>query len=295
MESANDPKKFSILGNYDNKIFWPVAILYGCIIAYAIIDPSGAGATFSSIQRFIIAHFSWLILLTGASAIFFSVWMACSSRFATVKLGAADEKPEFSFFAWVAMLFCAALGTGFVIFGAAEPLYHLFTAPTVMDAGSAGAVRGVPEAIRLSVVNWGLFGWPLFAVGGWAIGYAAYRHNKPLRTSTGLYGLLGERCNDTLVSKAVDVLAAIGTIGGVSMMIGLGVASPSATLFRSSSALNWARQASSRSCFASSSPTSSARPPALRAVCGISANPMDTLPLACSLRCSFLAPLLLLM
>ena len=117
MESANDPKKFSILGNYDNKIFWPVAILYGCIIAYAIIDPSGAGATFSSIQRFIIAHFSWLILLTGASAIFFSVWMACSSRFATVKLGAADEKPEFSFFAWVAMLFCAALGTGFVIFG----------------------------------------------------------------------------------------------------------------------------------------------------------------------------------
>ena len=157
MESANDPKKFSILGNYDNKIFWPVAILYGCIIAYAIIDPSGAGATFSSIQRFIIAHFSWLILLTRASAIFFSVWMACSSRFATVKLGAADEKPEFSFFTWVAMLFCAALGTGFVIFGAAEPLYHLFTAPTVMDAGSAGAVRGVPEAIRLSVVNWGLF------------------------------------------------------------------------------------------------------------------------------------------
>ena len=145
MESANDPKKFSILGNYDNKIFWPVAILYGCIIAYAIIDPSGAGATFSSIQRFIIAHFSWLILLTGASAIFFSVWMACSSRFATVKLGAADEKPEFSFFAWVAMLFCAALGTGFVIFGAAEPLYHLFTAPTVMDAGSAGTVRGVHD------------------------------------------------------------------------------------------------------------------------------------------------------
>ena len=29
MESANDPKKFSILGNYDNQIFWPVAILYG--------------------------------------------------------------------------------------------------------------------------------------------------------------------------------------------------------------------------------------------------------------------------
>ena len=113
MESANDPKKFSILGNYDNKIFWPVAILYGCIIAYAIIDPSGAGATFSSIQRFIIAHFSWLILLTGASAIFFSVWMACSSRFATVKLGAAAaalpqnaEGGETAVYSYITAFFC---------------------------------------------------------------------------------------------------------------------------------------------------------------------------------------------
>ncbi|MFQ8889483.1 MAG: BCCT family transporter [Bilophila wadsworthia] len=224
MESANDPKKFSILGNYDNKIFWPVAILYGCIIAYAIIDPSGAGATFSSIQRFIIAHFSWLILLTGASAIFFSVWMACSSRFATVKLGAADEKRNSLSLHGSPCCFAQPSAQVSSSSGA-EPLYHLSTAPTVMDAGSAGTVRGVLEAIRLSVVNWGLS--RLAAVRRRWMGYrdAAYRHNKPLRTSTGLYGLLGERCNDTLVSKAVDVLAAIGTIGGVSMMIGLGVAS----------------------------------------------------------------------
>ena len=160
MESANDPKKFSILGNYDNKIFWPVAILYGCIIAYAIIDPSGAGATFSSIQRFIIAHFSWLILLTGASAIFFSVWMACSSRFATVKLGAADEKPEFSFFAWVAMLFCAALGTGFVIFGAAlSPVHRPHGHGCRERWGRSGRPRGHPAfrselgPIRLAAVR----------------------------------------------------------------------------------------------------------------------------------------------
>ncbi|MEI3478640.1 MAG: BCCT family transporter [Bilophila sp.] len=226
MENASQPKKSGFLGNYDAHLFWPVTIIYLGIIAFAVIDPTAAGVTFSTIQRFVLSNFSWLILLTGASAICFAVWMACSSRYATVKLGAKDDKPEFSFFAWVAMLFCAALGTGFVIFGGAEPLYHLFTAaPTITDAGHAGKSQGVPEAIRLAVVNWGLFGWPLFAVGGWAIGYAAYRHNKPLRTSTGLYGLLGERCNDTFISKAVDVLAAIGTIGGVAMMIGLGVAS----------------------------------------------------------------------
>ena len=145
-KAPDDPKKFSILGNYDRQDFFrPVAILYGCIIAYRHRrSRRGRGDLQFHPAFHPLRNFSWLILLTGASAIFFSVWMACSSRFATVKLGAADDEPEFSFFAWVAMLFCAALGTGFVIFGAAEPLYHLFTAPTVMDAGSAGTVRGVP-------------------------------------------------------------------------------------------------------------------------------------------------------
>ncbi len=170
MENASQPKKSGFLGNYDAHLFWPVTIIYLGIIAFAVIDPTAAGVTFSAIQRFVLSNFSWLILLTGASAICFALWMACSSRYATVKLGAKDDKPEFSFFAWVAMLFCAALGTGFVIFGGAEPLYHLFTAPTITDAGHIGKSQGVPEAIRLAVVNWGLFGWPIFAVGGWAIG-----------------------------------------------------------------------------------------------------------------------------
>lgn len=224
MEKAPLASKFHLLGNYDARIFWPVVVLYACVIAYALADPAGLGALFTGIQNFILKHLGWLILLVGTSSILFSVWMALG-RYGTIKLGKADEKPEFSFFAWVSMLFCTGLGTGFVIFGTAEPLYHVFQAPTILDAGSGGTIRAVPEAVRLAVVNWGLFAWPLFAVGGWAIGYAAYRHGKPLRTSTGLYGLLGERCNDTLLSKAVDVLAGIGTIGGVSMMIGLGVAS----------------------------------------------------------------------
>ena len=220
--SASQAKSSS--STYDAKIFWPVTLLYGCIIAYAIYNPEGTSVLFTTIQNLILKNFSWLILLSGTAAVITSIWMLCC-RYGHVKLGSPDDEPEFSFFAWVAMLFCAALGTGFVIFGVAEPLYHIYQSITVLDAGTTGTERAVPEAIRLSVVNWSLFGWPLFAVGGWAIGYAAYRHNKPIRTSTGLYGLLGERCNDTFISKCADILAGVATIGGVSMMIGLGVAS----------------------------------------------------------------------
>lgn len=215
----------NLLGKYDANIFWPLTLVYFVIIAYAIYNPEGMGHVLSIVQNFILKNLSWLILLSGTASVITCVWMLCSSRFSKVKLGSPEDEPEFSFFAWVAMLFCAALGTGFVIFGVAEPLFHIHTAVTVLDAGTQGTEQAVPEAIRLSIVNWSLFGWPLFAVGGWAIGYASYRHGKPLRTSTGLYGILGERCNDCFIGKFTDVTAGVATIGGVAMMIGLGVAS----------------------------------------------------------------------
>ena len=217
-------KKSGLLGSYSALIFWPAAILYSIIISFAAFSPTATGSFFLTIQKFILANMNWIIMLSAVTAITACIWLAFS-RFSHIKLGNEDVEPEFSFYAWVAMLFCTGLGTGFVIFGSAEPIIHLFTAPTILEAGTEGTGAGLTEAIRLSVINWGLLGFPLFSIGGWAIGYAAYRYDKPFRTSTGLYGILGERCNDMLISKIVDILACIATIGGVSMMIGLGVAS----------------------------------------------------------------------
>lgn len=225
MNTAPTSQRAGIFGAIDHKLFWPSLLLFIAILIFAIIAPVTCASFFLAIQNYVLANFGWFILAVGAAAIIFSLWMLANRPFAKIRLGGEDCKPEFSFYAWVSMLFCAGLGTGFVIFGAAEPLYHLYSAPTILDEGTAGTARAVPEAIRLAVVNWGLLGWPLYCTAGWAIGYAAYRYKKPIRTSTGLYGILGERCNDTLLSKIVDVLASVATIGGVSMMIGLGVAS----------------------------------------------------------------------
>ncbi len=224
MSNVKSAGGFSILGNYSKFIFWPAAILYCIIIGFAISSPEGTGSFFVTVRDIVLKQMNWLIMLSLAVAVIACVYFSFG-KYANVKLGNEDVEPEFSFYAWVAMLFCTGLGTGFVIFGSAEPIYHLFSSPYVDAAGVQGQFQAVPEAIRLAVVNWGLLGFPLFAIGGWAIGYAAYRYKKPFRTSTGLYGIFGEKCNDTIIGKIVDVLACIATIGGVSMMIGLGVSS----------------------------------------------------------------------
>ena len=215
MESANDPKKFSILGNYDNKIFWPVAILYGCIIAYAIIDPSGAGATFSSIQRFIIAHFSWLILLTGASAIFFSVWMACSSRFATVKLGAADEKPEFSFFAWGSMMFTAGLAADILFYSFSEWILYA-SDPHIAELGSIQDWASV-----YPIFHWSLIPWGFYLVLAVAFGFMLHvRKRDRQKYSEACRPILG-KYTDGILGRLIDLLAVFALLAGTATTFSL--------------------------------------------------------------------------
>ena len=47
-------------------------------------------------------------LIIGLGIFLISIYVACS-RYGTIVLGAPDEKPKFSFFAWGSMMFTAGL------------------------------------------------------------------------------------------------------------------------------------------------------------------------------------------
>ena len=151
MHTVTSARKPGLFGLVDHKLFWPPLLVFIAILIFALVAPATCGAFFASIQQFVLTNFSWLILAVGAAAILFSLWMLLNRPFGNIRLGGQDCKPEFSFYAWVSMLFCAGLGTGFVIFGAAEPLYHLYSAPTIIDAGTAGTARPCP---RPSALPW---------------------------------------------------------------------------------------------------------------------------------------------
>lgn len=212
------------VGEYDPALFWSVLTLFGVVIGCGLIVPEQTASTLISIRNYLIFNFSWAFLLGVGATLIFSIYLLFSS-FGDMKLGKAEDKPEFSFVSWVAMLFSCGMGIGFVFFSVAEPLTHLYQSSHTLDAGTAGAVAGVPTAIQLSVTDWGLHAWALFAIGGWAIAFPAYRLGKPLNIATGLYGILGDRCHTSLWGKVADALGVLGTVGGNATMIGIGVAS----------------------------------------------------------------------
>ena len=46
------------------------------------------------------------------------------SKIGTIRLGADNSVPQYSFFSWIAMLFAAGMGIGLMYFGVAEPMSH---------------------------------------------------------------------------------------------------------------------------------------------------------------------------
>src|SRR5699024_7737890 len=94
------------------------------------------------------------------------------SRFGNIPLGKDDEKPEFSRFSWIAMMFGAGIGVGIFFFGPSEPLaYFLSPPPHTAEPATPEALH---QALAQSHFHWGLAIWGLYALVGGALAYSTF-------------------------------------------------------------------------------------------------------------------------
>jgi glycine betaine transporter len=141
------------------------------------------------------------------------------SRLGRVRLGGDEERPEFGWISWVAMLLSAGVGLSFLFWGTAQPLMHLADPPySAVEAGSEEAAR---IGMRYSFLFWGLHAWATYAAVAIAVAYVSFRKGRPALISSALYPLLGDRVEGP-IGKAVDVLSVLAILFGVSTSLGLG-------------------------------------------------------------------------
>ena len=95
----------------------------------------------------------------------FLIYLAFS-RFANIKLGAADEQPRYNDFTWFSMLFTCGVAVGLYVFGVAEPLYFYRTPTAGISWSSVPEKTPVDtdaqraqQAIFMAVYHWGIHGW----------------------------------------------------------------------------------------------------------------------------------------
>ncbi|WP_077215168.1 BCCT family transporter [Bacillus dakarensis] len=192
------------------------AVILALVILGAII-PVKFGEVSGNLFNFTTVNFGWFYLLAVLILIVFLVGLALS-KYGAIRLGGEKERPEFSFFTWIGMLFSAGFGAGLVFWGVAEPMSHFFTPPYANVAGQTEDAARL--AMGYSFFHWGVSQWSVFAIVGLVIGFLQFRKDRDGLVSTALEPVTGSKPG---VKHTIDTLAVIATVMGIATSIGLGV------------------------------------------------------------------------
>jgi len=197
-------------------------VLVGCLILWAGLLPVKAGEVLLTLQNWSTSAFgAWYVYVTTFylfTCLFLAVW----PKTASVKLGKADEAPEFSRFSWFSMMFSAGIGVGMLTYSTAEPIFHFANNPDVIKGlSSAAAEDNVRNAYKWAMLHYGLTPWACYGIVGMALAYAAFNRNLPLAIRSSLEPLFGRALSGPL-GHLVDIAAIVATVIGLGVTIGYG-------------------------------------------------------------------------
>jgi len=183
-----------------------------------IFFPEAAGvatkAMYNWIAEYLGLAYQWAVI----AMVGFLAWVAFG-RFGTIRLGGDQERPEFSTFSWIAMIFAAGIGAGLMYWAGIEWGYYYQSPPFRVEPRSLEAIEW---AGAYGLFHWGVTAWVIFALPAVAIAYPYYNLNVPyLRLSTSCHALLGGRGENSWQGRLLDLVFMLGLIGGSATSLGL--------------------------------------------------------------------------
>lgn len=188
--------------------------------ALTLIAPEYANDALTGAKLWTFNWFDWLFAILPVVVLAVCLYLAVSP-FGRTRLGGANAEPDFSMASWIAMLFAAGVGVGFLFYGPTEPLAYYtnwFGMPLGAEPNSDEARR---LAFSATLFHWGIAPWGIYAVMGLAIGFFAYNRRLPLAIRSIFYPIFGERIWGW-PGHFIDLFAVISTVFGLATTIGLG-------------------------------------------------------------------------
>ncbi|WLR50789.1 BCCT family transporter [Bacillus tianshenii] len=204
---------------YHNPVFWVSVIVTTAFVIWGALSPDSLSNQATKLFNFTTINFGWLYLVSVLFFVLFLLYLAFS-KYGKIRLGHDDERPEYSFFTWIGMLFSAGFGVGLVFWGVAEPMEHFMNPPLKeMDPQTPESAR---LAMRYSFFHWGVHQWSVFTVVGLALAYLQFRKNQKSLISES-FRVFSKTNSKPKFSKTIDTLAVIATVTGVATSLGLGI------------------------------------------------------------------------
>ncbi|PMG79513.1 choline transporter [Vibrio breoganii] len=208
-------KSFSLI---DKPTFFGALFLLLSVVFPLILFPVQGANWIAVAKSFMTDKLGVLYLALGIAAMCFMIYTIFSDL-GQIKLGDADEQPEFSNTSWAAMLFCGGIGASILYWGCIEWAYYYQTPPFQLQAGSEEAIRW---AATYGLFHWGPIAWSIYLIPALPIAYFYYVRKQPvLKISSALMPVLGEKRANGGIGKLIDVLFIFGMLGGAATTLGL--------------------------------------------------------------------------
>ena len=193
----------------------PLAVIVAAVVGWGLAAPDSFSNFADAAFGWVIDNLGWAFVLGGTIFVAFVIVIALSN-FGTIRLGTADERPEFKTTSWIAMMFAAGMGIGLMFYGAAEPL------AMYRDGVPGHNEHEVGTAMAQTMFHWTLHPWAVYAIIGLAIAYSTFRLGRKQLLSSAFIPLIGEKAANGWLGKLIDGFAVFATIFGTACSLGLG-------------------------------------------------------------------------
>ncbi|KGP72726.1 BCCT family transporter [Pontibacillus yanchengensis] len=208
--------------NKNRMIDWPTFLgafmLLLLVVVPLVIFPDKGAEYVDLANTFVTTNFGVLYLLVGLGIFFFLIYVAVSDN-GRIKLGEANEQPEFNNFSWAGMLFCAGIGSSILYWGTIEWAYYYQGPPFGIEPGTEEAIAW---ASTYGIFHWGPIAWAIYTLPALPISYFYYVRKKPvLKVSEATRPLIGKYA-DGPIGTIIDVLFMFGLLGGAGTTLALG-------------------------------------------------------------------------
>jgi choline/carnitine/betaine transport len=233
---AISTERFGFYAGFNQVVVLVPKLLLAALILWVGLSPSAAGEVLLSVQNWSTTSFGgWYVYVTAFYTVI-CLALAIWPRTAHVKLGRSDEKPEFSMFTWLSMMFGAGIGIGMLTYSTAEPIFHFANNPDTIKGITTGLdENNVRNAYKWAMLHYGFTPWACYGVVGISLGYLSYNRGLPLTIRSALQPLFGRAMSGS-AGHVVDIVAILATVVGLSVTIGYGVSQFASGLFNISGA-----------------------------------------------------------
>lgn len=197
---------------------WAIIITLVIVLAlsiYIVLLPEQATSTLNNLRVFTTSKmgFYFVLITIGIFAVNISL---AFSKYGNIKLGKGD--PNYKTFSWIAMIFCATMGTSILYWATLEWVYYYTGPPMGLDPQSMAAAE---VAVSYSFFHWGIPAWGIYAIGTIPIAYRYYiRQKDGLSLAGGCEGVTGGK---PVWNKIINIVFIFGIVSGIIISFGTGI------------------------------------------------------------------------